>query len=194
MIFCRYRWLPLVVVWLVLAGLGGRPAPAGARVAVVVSLPPQQYFVRQLAGSLATVTVMVPPGADPHTYEPRPSQLRRLAGAQLYFTIGIEFERLWLPRWQQLNPALRLVPADRGLPKLPLPGSGEAAGHPDPHVWLSPRLVARMARTMSAALVAVDPAHEDDYRRRLAAWEERLTALDRELRRLTAARRRRHAR
>ncbi len=169
-----------------------RPGAAAAQVAVAVSLPPQQYFVRQLAGELATVAVMVPPGADPHTYEPLPSQLRQLGEARVYFAIGIEFERQWLPRWQRMNPRLLVVPLDREIDKLPLPGSRPGAGgKPDPHIWLSPSLVAKMARTMTEALVAVDPAHRETYEKRLAAWKKRLARLNRELWQLTAPRRQR---
>ncbi|HEU6437337.1 MAG TPA: zinc ABC transporter substrate-binding protein [Nitratidesulfovibrio sp.] len=74
------------------------PASAAAAVQVAVSIPPQKYFVQRIAGDLAEVTVMVPPGADPHTYEPKPSQMRGLASARLYMTIGVPFEKAWLDR------------------------------------------------------------------------------------------------
>jgi zinc transport system substrate-binding protein len=60
---------------------------------VFVTIAPQKYFVQQIGKDLVDVQVMVHPGADPHTYEPKPQQMVALSKAKLYFAVGIEFEK-----------------------------------------------------------------------------------------------------
>lgn len=96
------------------------PASAAAAVQVAVSILPQKYFVQRIAGDLAEVTVMVPPGADPHTYEPKPSQMRGLAGAKLYMTIGVPFEKAWLERITAAGGKdMTMVRLEKGIDLLP---------------------------------------------------------------------------
>ncbi|MDR3043146.1 MAG: zinc ABC transporter substrate-binding protein [Desulfovibrio sp.] len=96
------------------------PASAAAAVQVAVSILPQKYFVQRIAGDLAEVTVMVPPGADPHTYEPKPSQMRGLAGAKLYMTIGVPFEKAWLDRITSAGGKdMTVVRLEKGIDLLP---------------------------------------------------------------------------
>ncbi len=86
------------------------PAPAvAAPVAVTVSIPPQKYFVEYIGGDAVAVTVMTAKGQDPHSYEPTAAQMERIAGTELYFTIGVPFETQWLPKFQSLNPSMRVV-------------------------------------------------------------------------------------
>jgi zinc transport system substrate-binding protein len=107
-----------------LAGMG----TARAGTPVFVSILPQKFFVEKIAGELADVSVLVMPGASPHTYEPTPRQMAALAGARAYFAIGVTFEDIWLPRITGANPSLRIVITDRGIDKLPM-----AAHHHDEH-------------------------------------------------------------
>ncbi|NHZ46035.1 metal ABC transporter solute-binding protein, Zn/Mn family [Nitratidesulfovibrio liaohensis] len=122
------------------------PATAAAAVQVAVSILPQKYFIQRIAGDLAEVTVMVPPGADPHTYEPKPSQMRALASAKLYMTIGVPFEKAWLDRITSAGGKdMTLVRLEKGIDLLPQDehfldedhdhdgehGHGHDAGHKD---------------------------------------------------------------
>lgn len=178
------------------------PASAAAAVQVAVSILPQKYFIQRIAGDLAEVTVMVPPGADPHTYEPKPSQMRGLASAKLYMTIGVPFEKAWLDRITSAGGKdMTLVRLEKGIDLLPeeehaMDGDpdhdgdhdqhdGEAAaGHHhdheggDPHIWLSPALVKMMAGSIKAALVKADPAHAAVYRANHDAFVRELDELD----------------
>jgi zinc transport system substrate-binding protein len=98
---------------------------AGAeKLPVTVSITPQKYFVERIAGDLAEVTVMVPPGGNPHLFEPRPSQMVALGRSKVYFAIGMPFEAAWLPRFQGANPNLRIVHTDHGIEKIPMSGHG----------------------------------------------------------------------
>ena len=82
---------------------------------VVVSIAPQKYMVERIAGNLVTVTVLVKAGADPHAYEPSPAQMRECAAARLYFSIGVPFEDIWLPRISGTNKELQIVSTIRDI-------------------------------------------------------------------------------
>lgn len=96
---------------------------------VSVSILPQQYFVKQIAGDAVEVNVMVGKGADPHTYEPKPKQMTALEKSDLYFAIGIEFEDAWLPKFQKSYPNLKIVKTDAGVEKIKFEGHHEHADH-----------------------------------------------------------------
>ncbi len=88
-----------------LAGPAGT-ARAKTSLPVVVSIAPQKYMLERIAGDSVAVTVLVRPGADPHSYEPTPAQMRACAGARVWFIIGVPFEDVWLPRIQSAAPNL----------------------------------------------------------------------------------------
>lgn len=174
----KFFFVVLAALALVAGALPARAAQGGP-LRVLVTVEPQAWLVEQVAGPLAQVTVMVPPGADPHTFEPRPSQMAEVARGDLYLSLGLEFEAVWLPRFLAANPGLHVAAMDAGIAKLPMPAhghehpEGEAHGHdhghdhdaglPDPHVWLAPELMQAMAATTRDALTQADPANAQAY-------------------------------
>jgi zinc transport system substrate-binding protein len=153
---------------------------------VFVSIQPQKYFVQQIGQGLVDVEVMVPAGADPHIYEPKPQQMVALSKARLYFAIGMQpFENAWLKRIVSSNPDLIVVHTDRGIQKIPMiSGPHKADQHPgelDPHIWLSPPLVMKQAQTILNALVEIDPASRAFYENNYKAFVSKLATLDADL-------------
>jgi len=189
--------LGLMVVW---AG----PALAGGKVRAFVSILPQKYFVERIGGDLVDVDVLVPPGANPHMYEPSPRQMTALTRAQVYFAIGVNLEHAWLPRLADANRAMLVIRSQEGVDKMPMAAHhhddgdehealheehegeyGHEAMHEehehgilDPHIWLDPLRVKIIARNTCAGLVKVDPAHKSAYETNLAAFLEELDQLN----------------
>lgn len=169
-----------------------------ARISVFVSIPPQRYFVQQIGKDRVSVQVMVRPGASPATYEPKSVQMAAIAKADVYFSIGVPFEDVWLEKIAAANPKMQIVATDRGIEKLPMAmhhhdhnrdverhdhGPGKGQGHHlDPHVWTAPLLVIQQARTIATALKQIDPVHQSRYEANYATFAEALTQLDGELR------------
>ena len=75
----------------------------------VVSILPEQTFVKAIGGDKVNVSLMVQPGNSPHTYEPKPTQMIQINKADLYFAIDVEFEHVWLPKFQNLNPKMQII-------------------------------------------------------------------------------------
>lgn len=164
---------------------------------IAVSILPEKYFVEQVGKSHIHVTVVVPPGAEPATYAPTVGQMRALSKSTIYFTMGVPFERAWLPRFTGANPDIKIVPIynrvcrrawpaaieKREKSQQKNPTSESTANHchpinPDPHTWMSPPLVRIMAGSIRDALIKADPVHEQDYRRNYHQFVKEIDTVD----------------
>ena len=153
---------------------------------ISVSILPQQWFVDQIGGDRVRTQALVGSGDDPHTYEPSPKQMTNLADSELYFTIGVEFETIWLPRFESSNPKMQVVDSAAGIERIPAIGEHENAGstgsETDPHIWFSPSRMKQMAQTMAQAMQAADPQNADFYQENLDALLVKIDAVDAEVR------------
>jgi zinc transport system substrate-binding protein len=144
---------------------------AAAALEVFVSIPPQAFLAERLGGSSTTVTALADKGQDPHTFTPSPRQISALGKADIYFTIGIPFEKWIVEKIRARNANIRIIDSIAGIPKRKMEDHDNHEGHdnnhagePDPHVWLSPPLLKIIAGNMVEALIAADPGQEDFYR------------------------------
>jgi zinc transport system substrate-binding protein len=153
----------------------GRVNVPDQRPVVAVSVLPQAYFVERIAAGRVRVEVMIPPGANPTTFEPSVSSLKSLSAAVLYVALGhphFAFEAAWIDRLLAEQPDLEVVRAI----------SERADPNDDPHVWLSPKLVRMQVEDIGAALEKVVPEGKDVFRANLVAFVSEIGALDTELR------------
>lgn len=190
----------MVVLLVLMLGLLAAPAAFAAPLQVAAGVAPVAHFARKIGGGLLQATVLVPAGADAHTYEPKPSQMRALAASALYLSTGLEFEEAWEKRLRAANPGMAYVRVDAGVRRLPMPrghaheekghghkGKARMHGHDhegegDPHVWVAPSSAKVMAAGIAAALAKADPAHSKVYEANLTAFLREVDALDAELR------------
>jgi len=163
---------------------------AGNRIGVVVTILPQAEFVENVGGDRVKVEVMVPPGASPHTYEPRPAQMKALAEAALYAKVGsgVEFELVWMEKLLATNKKMVVVDCSRGVELIEMVAEdehedeGEKHGGMDPHIWMSPANAWIMVQNICDGLVEVDPGNRLYYEQNRDAYMERLAEIDREIR------------
>ncbi len=161
---------------------------------VIVSIVPQKYFVEKIGGYGVDAFVMVPPGSNPATYEPRPQQMVALTKAKIYFAIGVPFEEVWLKKFASVNPEMKIVHTEDGIEKMPMEAHnynekeishhGDHHGTMDPHIWLSPSLVMIQARNIRDALLRVDPDHKDIYQTNYEVFKKELTDIDHKIKEL----------
>jgi zinc transport system substrate-binding protein len=187
--------LLLVCLWFIWATLAP-PAPSFAEngLNVVASILPQKYFIEKIGGDRVSVSVMVLPGANPATYEPKPRQMVNLSKTRIYFAIGVPFEDNWLPKFSRTNAKMMVVATQSGIKKLPMKPGGHhhdetQNGHEnpvtatkDPHIWLSPPLVMVQARNILDGLVKADPKGKKNYEANYKAFLRELKDLDEEIR------------
>jgi zinc transport system substrate-binding protein len=178
------------------------PAAASAVTPVCVSILPQKYFLEKIGGDLVDITVLVPPGASPHTYEPKPGQMVAVSKAKAYFAIGVPFENAWLGRLKAGNPDMPVVQTQSGVEKIPMAahseheeahaGKAEGDDHEehaglDPHIWLDPNLVKIQAKNIVEGLKTADPANAAAYAANYRTFLKECDALDATIRKTLAA-------
>jgi zinc transport system substrate-binding protein len=172
--------LSLLVIFVCLLAGGCKNSastPKGpARLDVFVSITPEKFLVDRIGGDRVSVSVLVPPAREPHTYEPTGKQISNLGKSVVFFRTGVPFEEALIPRVKELFPKLPIVDLRRGVTLLTMTeeceheheGEGEHAhehehahesgDHLDPHVWMSPAVMKIQATTVRDELVKLDPA------------------------------------
>jgi ABC-type Zn uptake system ZnuABC Zn-binding protein ZnuA len=143
----------------------------GAPLEVLTTFPPIDSLTRNVAGNAAHVEMLLPPSVGPHDFALAPSDLRKIAAADVIVSNGLGIES-WLQKALDSNAkkgALDLV-ASKGLPP------------EDPHVWLDPVFAIKMVENIRDGLKAKDPANAEIYAKNAAAYIEKLKQLDAEIR------------
>jgi len=172
---------------------------AQAEVKVLTSIKPLQLIAAAVLDGVAVPEVLLPPGASPHNYALRPSDVRKVQSVDLLYWIGPDMEG-FLPR--VLNGRKLPSVAVQDLPGLKLRHFAEdnhshaeetddhdhdhRPGSLDAHLWLSPVNARVVADKMAADLSAADPANAERYQRNAKAFDERLDALDQRLKKRLA--------
>ena len=164
---------------------------------VAVTILPQKQFVERITGEHASVIVLVPPGADPHTHEPTPRQLEEITKASVYVKVGsgIEFERAWMDKLSGVNPRMTVINSSTGIrfiaggdhdheedaaAEVHSAESNEGDGT-DPHIWLSLKNARIMVENTYQGLARADPPHAAEYRVNADAYLKELEVLDAEI-------------
>lgn len=197
----RRRWAPVALV-LALAlstpacatGGKGEDGGTGSGVRVVASFYPLAEAARRVGGSRVSVTNLTPPGLEPHDIELTPRQVDELEDADVVLFLGRGFQ----PAVEQIversrRPAVDLLaeigPGARsaGARDADEHQNGDGAGPDDgpdgqtaadPHVWLDPLLLARMADRVQAAFIEADPDGAADFAANTQSYRADLEALD----------------
>jgi zinc transport system substrate-binding protein len=182
-----------VMAAVVLAGCtreGQMNAPS--KLQVVTTLFPIYDFARIISGDRAEVTMLLPPGMEPHSYEPKPNDIIRISKAGLFI-----YTNRYMESWAGsiLNGidlrTLKVVDAGQGVSyakAYPEEGTGHEghinhgadlhAGIMDPHIWLDFSNAAMMVDSILAGFIAVDPANASYFRSNATELKTRLSDLD----------------
>jgi zinc transport system substrate-binding protein len=186
---------------------GGDTGTAPGKLEVVTTLFPLYDFTRQVGGERLHVTLLLPPGVEPHAFEPRPGDVARIQQAAVFIYTG-KFMEPWAERilagLDRGN--LLVVDASRGITlrrgdaghddhdghardnhrgpagKNHEQKGGHAHAGADPHVWLDFGNDVLIVDAIAAALAGRDPGNGEFYRRNAASLREKLLALDRKYR------------
>ncbi|HBM08063.1 zinc ABC transporter substrate-binding protein [Pseudomonas sp. Choline-3u-10] len=202
-------------------------AQAHAEIEVLTSIKPLQLIAAAVQDGVGKPAVLLPPGASPHHYAMRPSDVRQIRSADLFYWIGPDMEGFLAP---VLEGRKRPSVAIQSLPGLTLRHFGDAAGEHeaehdrhdehaheahgehsdqahdehddhaheaaadheehdhahrpgslDAHLWLLPANAVTIAEGMAQDMAKADPANAERYRANLAAFKQRLDALDKRL-------------
>lgn len=166
--------LAALVLAIVMAVACADGAGNGGKVRVVTTLPLFADFVRQVGGDRVEVSSLLPSGADPHTYEPVPRDVRRVAEADVVFANGLDLEAA----------ALRVVTANAKEGALVLLAEEARASQfqgfipGDPHLWMHPLLGSIYAQAVAAHLSKADPSGRAQYEANLDRFQKEIQAAE----------------
>ena len=151
---------------------------------VFVSVAPQGWLAQELGGELVTVEVLVESGQSPATYDPSPQQVARLTEADLFFPIGVGFEKSLRRKIGEMDHRFTQVDVPSTISYIDIhdhDDHGHDHGLVDPHIWLDPTLMSQLASTMADAFAKARPEHADLFATRLKSLQDKLTRLDSEV-------------
>lgn len=172
---------------ILLAGCASSTVSSDGKIDVVTSFYPMYEFTKQVAGEHANVIALIPAGSEPHDWEPSAKDMKKVKEADVFVYNGIV--EGWAEQALQsaANAKRVVVEASKGIDLIEgMHDEGEeeeedAHGHShelDPHVWLSPLLAQHEVEAIAQGLIAVDPAHKEDYRNNADTYIAKLKALD----------------
>ncbi|HTP64797.1 MAG TPA: metal ABC transporter substrate-binding protein [Geobacteraceae bacterium] len=167
------------------------PAPsAQKKLTVVTTLFPLYDFARAVGGERADVTLLMPPGVEPHSFEPKPEDIVKVNRADLFVFTNAYMEP-WAKSFVNSLPAgnaTTVVDSSKGVNFIKAgpeeEDEGEHGGEHhhhggmDPHIWLDFANAQIMVDNIAAAMIARDPAGREYYTTRAAAYREELSKLD----------------
>lgn len=198
------RWIPLLLCVLLLTGCGQTaPAPDPDRLQIVATVFPAYDFARAAGGALADVTLLLPPGAESHSYEPTPADILAVQNCDLFLYLGGESDA-WvdtiLSAVEMGGTSMRMVDCVDLLEEETVEGMQAQPGHDhdhddhdghdhdghglgqvvgmDEHVWTSPRNAAAITRAIGEKLAALDTANAAVYRANAEDYATQIDELD----------------
>jgi len=184
----RWLWLATVsVVLTVVSACAGKPAAQGGKLRVVATTTIVGDVVAQVGGDAIALTVLLPVGADPHTFDPSPQDLAKVADADIIFANGAGLEAFLERLLENAGGDAEVVEVSEGIVFIEAEhheGEAEPAGDDhhhegvDPHTWTDPNNVLRWVDNIEAALALHDPVHAADYKANADAYRAQLRDLD----------------
>ena len=171
--------------------------PVRAEVSVLTSIKPLQLIAAAIQDGEGTPDVLLPPGASPHSYSLRPSDIRRVRDAQLFYWVGPDLEN-FLPKVLESRKGPSVAVQDQAGMHLRKFANFSESNHPDhdddhddlghdhdhrpgmidAHLWLLPGNAQVIAARMAEDLAIADPANASRYQANLKAFDERMETLD----------------
>ena len=145
---------------------------AYAKVNVIVSIAPQKSFVEEIGGDKVDVTLLAPIGANPNLYEPKVSQMIKVDKADIYFTIGGQFEKAWLPRIKNQNKDMEILNCSKTIERIPMKFNKKGKKllnsktiKKDIHVWVTPTNIEKIGKTIYETLARYDVKNKEYYKK-----------------------------
>jgi len=192
--------VPILLSILLLCGCGTSAdeavTPESGQLQIVVSVFPAYDFARAVAGDLADVTLLLPPGVESHSYEPTPADILAVQNCDLFICLGGESDA-WietiLSAIEPTGAVMRMVECVELLPEAEADHDhdhgdaehthdhdlGQVTGM-DEHVWTSPKNAAEITLAIGSTLASLDQNNSEQYLTNAEHYAAELTALDQE--------------
>jgi len=162
-------------------------AADSTEISVMTSFYPLYEFTKQVGQDKVRVSLLVPPGIEPHDWEPTINELQKMYEANLIVINGLGFES-WVDDIDTINSDVVIVDTSKGISLIIDDDALRKDGYhfdrstADPHIWLNPVKAKTQIQNILDALVSVDPKNEKFYRQNAQSYQDKLDALDSKIR------------
>ena len=157
-----------------------------AELSAIVSFYPLYEFTKQVGQDKVNVSLLIPPGIEPHDWEPTVNDLQKMHEADLIVINGIGFES-WADDIDTVNSDVIIVDTSKGISLIIDDALRKDTNHfdrstGDPHIWLNPVKAKTQVQNILDALVSIDPENEKFYRQNAQSYQDKLDTLDSKIR------------
>ncbi len=153
------------------------PVAAASELKVLTSITPIQLIASEILADVTMPDVLLPPGASPHQYSLRPSDVRKVKQADLIFWVGPELERFLEKTLSTTDATVLSLLEAEGEPS----HEGHQHGDSDPHIWLDPMHALEIAEVIRGAAVKAAPEKQQLLNKNYAEFTEALLQQDKRL-------------
>lgn len=161
--------------------------PSSSTATVLASTTILADLAQKVAGERLKVESLLPPGVDPHAYQPAPADVARIAASKVLIVNGLGYEQFLQSLLENAGGERLMIVASAGVQTVTVEeqagktestsGSGSEASV-DPHLWLDPNLVIRYVENIREGLIQFDPEGAATYHANAEAYIAELQALD----------------
>ena len=156
---------------------------------ICIAIAPLAFIVENIGGAHVRVDTLLPPGQDPHLFEPEPRLLHRLSQAHMYLLSGLPFEQILVQKLSAQQKKLRVIDLTTDISFLEAGSyrdahdcSGDhATDHDhsgrDPHFWLGTQQLRQFINAAAHVIITADPEHAATYQQNTARLLDRLEAV-----------------
>ncbi len=153
-----------------------------AELSAIASFYPLYEFTKQVGQDKVNVSLLIPPGIEPHDWDPTVNDLQKMHEADLIVINGIGFES-WADDIDTVNSDVIIVDTSKGISIIDvgmIEANSDLHDHSvgDPHIWLNPVMVKTQVQNIVDALVSIDPDNEKFYIQNAKSYQDKLDALD----------------
>ncbi len=153
-----------------------------AELSAIVSFYPLYEFTKQVGQDKVSVSLLIPPGIEPHDWEPTVNDLQKMHEADLIVINGIGFES-WADDIDTVNSDVIIVDTSKGISIIDgdmIEANSDLHDHSvgDPHIWLNPVMAKTQVQNIVDALISIDPDNEKFYIQNAKSYQDKLDALD----------------
>jgi manganese/zinc/iron transport system substrate-binding protein len=178
MVFARRGILKSALIAVTVLLSGGVPALSAAPLTVVATTGMIADAARAVGGDAVTVSALMGPGVDPHSYRQTRSDIVAMTKADLVLWHGLYLEAQMEDFFADLGKKRRVVAVAEAVDKSRLLGHQDYAGRYDPHVWMDPALWSDVVVAVRDALTEAQPAEAAAFKANAEAYLAELAALD----------------
>ena len=149
---------------------------------VLASFYPVYEFTKTIGDEKIDVSIIIPPGIEPHDWDPSIQDLQNMQNADMIVINGAGFEP-WIAKLISVNPNILIIDTSNGISLLEKDKQMfNAEIQNDPHVWLNPVLAKKQVQNILNGLIKIDPQNDDYYQENFNAYNSKLIQLDTKIR------------